>query len=205
MHWGFDLFTFLSSLSSSSFLPSLFSGFRPFGFRSFCAERCRRISLCSHMNKIEYTQSRQSEGGNDISASVFGFPMSTRCSLPSQNDWKKRKITAYALTRNNIISSLPQKRPFASANFREVPPIKKKKKSHQQRKWNSRISPSEMATTLASKLSRRSTLAICSSCFPSEFLHNENSNRVFRSFAATGGGPSGASGGTQKDRKVERD
>lgn len=80
------------------------------------------------MNKIEYTQSRQSEGGNDISASVFGFPMSTRCSLPSQNDWKKRKITAYALARNNIISSLPQKRPFASANFREVPPIKKKKK-----------------------------------------------------------------------------
>lgn len=65
----------------------VFSGFRQAGFHSFCSVRCRQISLCLHMNKIEHTQSRQSEGSNNISASVFGFGVSTRSSLPPKNDW----------------------------------------------------------------------------------------------------------------------
>lgn len=60
-----------------------------------------------------------------------------------------------------------------------TPRLQRLEESHlsKQRKRNSSNSRSEMAT-FASKLSLQSTFAICTSCFPSEFLHNEHSNWV---------------------------
>lgn len=97
----------------------------PHLLRSFYFQRCEQITLRMYMNKIDHSQSRQREGSNNVSASIFDCPGSTRCSL------SKRGLCCEKHTKRYHSASSTERHASPPAT-RGVSPFKTKKTEFKQ-------------------------------------------------------------------------